>query len=41
VIYQPVLIYTSMAIVFLVTAGSTMFLASFLRKKYARDFSER
>lgn len=41
VIYQPVLIYTSMAIVFLITAGSTIFLASFLRKKYARDFSER
>lgn len=41
VVYQPVLIYTSMAIVFLLTAGSSIYLANYLRKKYSRDFSER
>ncbi|MFC1511622.1 ABC transporter permease subunit [Candidatus Latescibacterota bacterium] len=40
-IYRPVAIYTSMAIVFLATAGSAMYYARYLRLKYHRDFSER
>jgi polar amino acid transport system permease protein len=41
VIYQPVIIYTSMAILFLGTAGVAMYLAQHLRSRYYRDFSER
>ena len=41
VVYQPVAIYTSMALIFLCSAGSAMYYANFLRKKYQRDFSER
>jgi polar amino acid transport system permease protein len=40
IVYQPVVIYTSMAIVFLVTAGSAMYLAMVLRKRFYRDLSE-
>ncbi len=41
VVYQPVIIYTSMALIFLATAGSAMYYAKYLRKKFYRDFSER
>lgn len=41
VVYQPVVIYTSMAFVFLITAGSSIYLANILRRKFSRDFSER
>jgi ABC-type amino acid transport system permease subunit len=41
VVYQPVVIYTSMALVFLVTAGSAMYIAKYLRNKFHRDLSER
>ena len=41
VVYQPVIIYTSMAFIFFLTAGSSIYLANYLRKKYSRDFSER
>jgi His/Glu/Gln/Arg/opine family amino acid ABC transporter permease subunit len=41
VVYQPVVIYTSMALIFLFTAGSAMYLAKYLRSKFYRDFSER
>ncbi|MBI4066145.1 ABC transporter permease subunit [Candidatus Gottesmanbacteria bacterium] len=41
VVYQPVVIYTSMALIFLLTAGSAMYLAKRLRMKYQRDYSER
>lgn len=41
VVYQPVVIYTSMALVFLITAGSAIYLAKYLRQKFHRDFSER
>ncbi len=40
-IYEPVIIYTAMAVVFLVTAGSAMYAAKYLRTKFYRDFSER
>lgn len=40
-VYRPVTIYTAMAILFLVTAGSAMYYARHLRLKYYRDFSER
>lgn len=39
--YQPVTIYTAMAILFLLTAGTAMYGARRLRLKYYRDFSER
>lgn len=41
VVYQPVIIYTSMALIFLITAGSGMYYAKYLRGKFSRDFSER
>lgn len=41
VVYQPVVIYTSMALIFLLTAGSAMYYARHLRDKFHRDFSER
>lgn len=41
VVYQPVIIYTSMALVFLLTAGAAMSYAKFLRNRFHRDFSER
>lgn len=41
VMYQPVIIYTAMALLFLVTAGSAMYLARYFRTKFFRDFSER
>lgn len=41
VAYQPVVIYTSMALIFLLTAGSAMYGARYLRSKFHRDFSER
>jgi ABC-type amino acid transport system permease subunit len=41
VVYQPVAIYTSMALIFLLTAGSAMYYARQLRRKFYRDFSER
>jgi polar amino acid transport system permease protein len=41
VIYQPVIIYTSMALIFLFTAGSAMYSANYLRNRFHRDFSER
>jgi polar amino acid transport system permease protein len=40
-VYSPVTIYTAMAIIFLVTAGSAMYYARYLRLKFYRDFSER
>lgn len=40
-IYQPVVIYTSMAIIFLITAGSAMYWSKYLRERTHRDFSER
>lgn len=39
--YQPVAIYTSMAILFFLTAGAAMYYARYLRMKFYRDFSER
>lgn len=39
--YAPVIIYTSMAILFLGTAGTAMYLANYLRQKFYRDLSER
>jgi polar amino acid transport system permease protein len=41
IVYQPVAIYTAMALIFLCTAGSAMYYAKHLRGKYYRDFSER
>lgn len=41
VVYEPVIIYTSMAVIFLTTAGIAILIANYLRKKYSRDFSER
>lgn len=41
VIYQPVLIYTAMAVVFLMTAGPLIIIAQILRRRFERDFSER
>jgi ABC-type amino acid transport system permease subunit len=41
VVYQPVVIYTSMALVFLLTAGSAMYYSQQLRTRFFRDFSER
>ena len=41
VVYQPVIIYTSMALLFLCTAGSAMYYARHLRNRFYRDFSER
>jgi polar amino acid transport system permease protein len=40
VVYQPVIIYTSMALIFLVTAGSGIVLAGQFRRRFHRDFSE-
>lgn len=40
-VYQPVTIYTAMALLFLATAGSAMYYARHLRAKTYRDFSER
>ena len=39
--YHPVAIYTAMAILFLLTTGSAMYYARYLRLKSYRDFSER
>lgn len=39
--YQPVLIYTAMALLFLATAGSAMYYARHLRLRSRRDYSER
>jgi len=41
VIYRPVIIYSAMAVLFLVAAGSGMYLAKYLRARFHRDFSER
>jgi len=41
IVYHPVVIYTSMALIFLATAGSAMYYAQILRSKFYRDFSER
>ena len=41
VIYRPVVIYTSMAIIFFATAGSAMYVAQHLKKRFHRDLSER
>jgi ABC-type amino acid transport system permease subunit len=41
VTYQPVIIYTAMALLFLITAGSAMYVAKLLRARFYRDFSER
>jgi len=40
-VYEPVTIYTAVAILFLLTAGTAMYGARQLRRKYYRDFSER
>lgn len=40
-VYQPVLIYSAMGLVFLVTAGTGAYVAEQLRRRYHRDFSER
>lgn len=40
-IYEPVIIYTAMAIIFLVTTGLALLYSKSLREKYGRDFSER
>ncbi|MBI3005302.1 MAG: ABC transporter permease subunit [Ignavibacteriales bacterium] len=41
IVYRPVTIYTAMALLFLVTAGSAMYYARYLRSRTYRDFSER
>lgn len=41
VVYQPVTIYSAMALLFLATAGAAMYYARYLRMKAHRDFSER
>lgn len=41
VVYQPVAIYTAMALLFLVTAGAALFGARILRQRVTRDFSEK
>lgn len=41
VVYRPVVIYTAMAVLFLITAGSGMYLARYLRARFYRDLSER
>jgi len=41
VVYQPVVIYTAMALLFLLTAGSAMYAAKILRNRFERDLSER
>jgi len=41
VVYHPVVIYTSMALIFLATAGGGMYCAQILRSKFHRDLSER
>ena len=40
-VYRPVVIYTSMALLFLVTVGSVMYYSHRLRAKSYHDFSER
>jgi ABC-type amino acid transport system permease subunit len=40
-VYRPVTIYTAMAILFLIVAGSAMYYARYLRLRFHRDFSER
>jgi ABC-type amino acid transport system permease subunit len=40
-VYRPVVIYTSMALLFLVTIGSIMYYSHRLRAKSYHDFSER
>lgn len=40
-VYEPVTIYTAMALIFLVTAGTALLIAKRLRRKFHRDFSER
>jgi ABC-type amino acid transport system permease subunit len=40
-VYEPVTIYTAMALIFLATAGSGLLLAKHLRRRFDRDFSER
>jgi ABC-type amino acid transport system permease subunit len=39
--YRPVVIYTSMALLFLATAGTALYYARHVRLKAHRDFSER
>lgn len=41
IVYQPVVIYTAMALLFLLIAGSAMYYAGKLRERFDRDFSER
>lgn len=41
VIYQPVLIYTSMALLFLVSAGTALYISNRLRQRNYRDLSEK
>jgi polar amino acid transport system permease protein len=40
-IYQPVVIYTSMALIYMFIAGFCMYIAKYLRNKFYRDLSER
>ena len=40
-IYQPVLIYTSVAILFLIVAGAALHISGRLRARLSRDWSER
>jgi ABC-type amino acid transport system permease subunit len=41
VVYHPVVIYTSMALIFLTTAGTAMYYSKVLRNRFHRDLSER
>lgn len=41
VAYIPVVIYTSMALIFLCSAGGVMYYAKWLRARFYHDFSER
>lgn len=40
-VYQPVAIYSAMAVLFLITAGSAMALARSLKMRFARNLSEK
>ena len=40
-VYQPVVIYTAMALLFLAITGMAMYVAGHLRQRVERDFSER
>jgi His/Glu/Gln/Arg/opine family amino acid ABC transporter permease subunit len=39
--YQPIAIYTALALLFLVICGPLHLIAGYMKRKYSRDFSER